>query len=376
MKKALQEDKTKYTWNQRKILRLCWYYRNQLAVGTPQKLRIILEIFLRKKYDQVISKDKKFSKKLHYIFGYKQFTEDTFADNVVEYAMDFASDFYATNFSRYNDNSVLQEITNELSIYDAGMAKQFETEINSLNIPSLTKEKIIEIINSIQNTYLVLTDRNFRFWANWNPYTMQFGRNIRTCPYCNRQYITAIQNGDRKVRADIDHFLPKGRYPIFSMSIYNLIPSCKVCNTLKWHNEFKLDEETPYEFSLDDIARFKYNIGRKKGIEFKEKSIKDHNLVESYENMFMIIDTYQFHENIANYLYENHQRYNEKWISDAISSGIISRTNLYKLIVGDVCKKEEILNEPLSKFKRDIIEQIWGKDVLNLVTDNNIGFKI
>lgn len=43
-----------------------------------------------------------------------------------------------------------------------------------------------------------------------------------TCPYC----------GHRKVRT-IDHYLPQSKFPIFSVSPTNLVPSCVECNADK-----------------------------------------------------------------------------------------------------------------------------------------------
>lgn len=51
------------------------------------------------------------------------------------------------------------------------------------------------------------------------------------CPYCNRLYITVVKSGT--VRAQLDHFFPKTLYPYLALSLYNLIPSCSVCNQAK-----------------------------------------------------------------------------------------------------------------------------------------------
>ena len=54
---------------------------------------------------------------------------------------------------------------------------------------------------------------------------------VPVCPYCNRLYITALKR--KKVRPQLDHFFPKSKYPYLALCLYNLIPSCGVCNQAK-----------------------------------------------------------------------------------------------------------------------------------------------
>jgi 5-methylcytosine-specific restriction endonuclease McrA len=103
----------------------------------------------------------------------------------------------------------------------------------------------------------------------WGAYEFTRLLNIDVCPYCNRQYIFTINNGDG--RPQIDHFYPQSDYPYLSCSIYNFIPSCPQCNLQKGdvlnkyatkteqqnHNEFKYDPNGrafilyPYEDSIE-----------------------------------------------------------------------------------------------------------------------------
>lgn len=56
---------------------------------------------------------------------------------------------------------------------------------------------------------------------------------ISVCPYCNRQYIQPVTiEGKKRYLGDLDHILPKSIYRLFSLSLWNLTPSCKVCNQL------------------------------------------------------------------------------------------------------------------------------------------------
>lgn len=82
---------------------------------------------------------------------------------------------------------------------------------------------------------------------------------IPVCPYCNRLYITVLKRG--KVRAQMDHFFPKTRYPYLALCLYNLVPSCGVCNQAK----SELDTKSfpllyPYEEEFGEEATFALDL--------------------------------------------------------------------------------------------------------------------
>ncbi|MEM5682767.1 hypothetical protein AAHB64_01575 [Bacillus toyonensis] len=85
---------------------------------------------------------------------------------------------------------------------------------------------------------------------------------IKSCPYCNRQYITPMYSENGKVRADLDHFYNKAKYPYFSISIFNLVPSCKFCNSsLKGTEDFEYNTNlSPYEDGFGDRLKFSFEV--------------------------------------------------------------------------------------------------------------------
>lgn len=52
---------------------------------------------------------------------------------------------------------------------------------------------------------------------------------IKACPGCDGQPPSIDLYAD-KVREDVDHFLPKSKYPILAVHPLNLVPLCKTCN--------------------------------------------------------------------------------------------------------------------------------------------------
>lgn len=98
--------------------------------------------------------------------------------------------------------------------------------------------------------------------------------NLNTCFYCNSSYInvyTGTKNSflmdpsleslppeeiekRAKKQFDLDHFFPKGikeaTCPFFSLSLYNFVPSCHVCNS-----GAKLSNEFYKNFSVDQLEK-------------------------------------------------------------------------------------------------------------------------
>lgn len=92
--------------------------------------------------------------------------------------------------------------------------------------------------------------------------------NIKNCPYCNRQYITSyIKEKKNNTTADLDHYYQKALFPLFSMSVFNFIPSCHVCNSLMKGDKYS-ETLYPFEDSAEDDIKFK--IIPKNGSEKKD----------------------------------------------------------------------------------------------------------
>lgn len=92
---------------------------------------------------------------------------------------------------------------------------------------------------------------------------------IKTCPYCNRQYITSyVKEDNNNTTADLDHYYQKSLFPLFALSSFNFIPSCHVCNSLMKGDKYA-ETLYPYEDSAEEYVRFEItptNGGKKKDI--------------------------------------------------------------------------------------------------------------
>lgn len=91
-------------------------------------------------------------------------------------------------------------------------------------------------------------------------------RGLKVCPYCGRVPIDMAEVDGSVSKPNIDHFLPKSKYPFLAMSYMNLIPACSTCNEAA--NKGTLDPLTypgydllllnPHEFK-ESVVTFRYN---------------------------------------------------------------------------------------------------------------------
>ena len=83
---------------------------------------------------------------------------------------------------------------------------------------------------------------------------------IRTCPYCNRNYITRYGTNGEKSTADLDHYYQKMQYPLFALSLFNFVPSCSVCNSRMKNTHSAYNTLYPYEEGFDEDAHFELKL--------------------------------------------------------------------------------------------------------------------
>ena len=115
-------------------------------------------------------------------------------------------------------------------------------------VPDLEKAMVaigpiesIEIQKEFERVYTNFSNRKFGHqWAE------KLG--VTVCPYCNRSYIFTVEKDARngKARPQYDHFFPKSKYPYLAVSMYNLIPSCAVCNSGKSDKDSFKDQKVQY----------------------------------------------------------------------------------------------------------------------------------
>ena len=239
--------------------------------------------------------------------------------------------------------------------------------INEHNIsPALTDKAFKKAFKEHLNLDVTLLNYKMVFeHADWGAYSFLLATGVKTCPYCNRQYILPIYSNNGKARAQIDHFFPKSSYPYFSLSLYNLIPSCSVCNaSLKRKEEFTPNTLNPYEVDFHKLARFKV-IPYKDQYIISLKARKDEKCDEEQVNrqkqMFKLESRYSYQQQVIEEMVKRRMIYNEDYIDSLLKKYPMlfqSKEQIWALGIGYEVEEDKICDEPLGKLKRDVAEQL------------------
>lgn len=264
------------------------------------------------------------------------------------------------------DSSIIQKLlTSPPEILD-GLNQKLEDRLFALPKRSKPTKKALENIFHYDGVFVA--DKPTGYWL-----AKLIGRN--TCTYCNRQYVFTIESmkdsGDIRyvARSVFDHWFAKSDYPLLSLSIYNLIPSCTICNSsVKGRTPMRLETHIhPYvpetksdSFSfrvtkkVSEISEWALIIERTAGSKI-DKTIKDFALEEVYalHSELEVKDIMDFNEayelgyinNIIDTMFANNMKG-------------LTKKDVYRILFGVEFDSEKFLDRPFCKLKRDILEQI------------------
>lgn len=179
---------------------------------------------------------------------------------------------------------------------------------------------------------------------------------LTVCPYCNRDYINS-RSGEL-AGAQLDHFYPRSKYPVFSVCLYNLIPSCWNCNRIKQDKvqEFAspFDEEVDWENSV----RFTYvplDVERKKIV------IDSIQPVRNNIKTMQIETAYQIHEMEVNELLDKVQMYQETQLEEfnkVLGEVGLTEQDMKTMVFGPEITEENMRKKPLGKMLRDLEREL------------------
>lgn len=188
---------------------------------------------------------------------------------------------------------------------------------------------------------------------------------IKVCPYCNRSFIMSTRVGvDNKIKntCQLDHFYNKNQYPIFALSLQNLIPVCSSCNHSKLDKEFK---KSPFE--IEDVDKgFIFSLEYAKADYTKPDAFKvitttpDIELDEQRITLGLE-KLYEKHNDIGHELFLKQHIYSEDRIMELCESFpklFTSPNEVRQLILGNYIDKKDVGKRPLAKMTRDIMMQL------------------
>lgn len=177
--------------------------------------------------DEVINKHINYLKKINrdgsYNCGtafFKCISKKSYSElELKEKSKDFIIEFFKENFDHIIRSTIDRLIETEQFFYN---------KLSEYENKKVTDVKLI-IDKTLENN---LGYKNFsNTKGKWNALEFCKYLKVNTCPYCNLQFTYSIDRSIKSIRPHLDHFYPKSKHPLLSMSLYNLIPSCYTCNS-------------------------------------------------------------------------------------------------------------------------------------------------
>ena len=230
------------------------------------------------------------------------------------------------------------------------------------------KEELKKIFN-----YDLFINKTKRYDA----YDLAKGLGVRTCLYCNRLYTLTVVKKNNKykfTRPEFDHFLDKDNNPLLALSIYNLIPSCKVCNSsLKGTKPFSIRkhlhpykddcmEDYWYRFlphNVDDVL--KGNSSLKVSIDTALIDQDRRQRIKRTSNVFKLNEIFSAHTEELSDLFEIRHLFSKEYFRELKKTYEhlkLSDEDYYRIIFGTYYKKEDFHRRPFSKIKYDLLKEL------------------
>lgn len=304
---------------------------------------------------------------------------EKFAEEVVENSQ--LKEYFFINQSEFNTwkqkkSKDKYDIFKPLITGNIDELKKIKNAIGELKKFKTKKSKAYKNRKWFEDQY-----KNFRsiecIDGKWGGRTFVESLDLRTCPYCNRNFIDTYKiDGNNEIRdnAQIDHFFPKEKYPYFSISLYNLIPCCAQCNHIKSNNMKEI--VYPYSDTINDAMNFKIDF-----LEDIKNNIDNIDVLYGKSDKFNIsINLNNIDNKIANNveifkldkLYETHKEHVKNLIKKSIVYNETTINELYdqypnlfkdeseiKEIIFNTYRNSDNFNKsPLSKLNYDICKDL------------------
>lgn len=189
---------------------------------------------------------------------------------------------------------------------------------------------------------------------------------VNTCYFCNIDFINKFENskGNIKNAFTLDHMIDKGTYPFLALSLYNLIPSCYVCNSkVKGTNEIKDLSPSSKNFDFDKKVKFKTFLENSNLLIEKEKDI-DLLLKEDFSNKFdeyisvLELDArYKYHKDKVIEMINKRKEYPDSRIKELSNLTKKPEEEIKQDLFGFYIL-EDLSKKPFSKLIKDISQEL------------------
>lgn len=234
---------------------------------------------------------------------------------------------------------------------------------------SFPEQSLITKYNNIYSVLKIIFDYEaFSKKSNndYSAYDLAEKLDIPTCSYCNRIYTKTVVKPSKITRPTFDHWYSKSEFPLLALSFYNLIPSCNVCNSsIKRTDLFDLKTHFhPYKKSnkLEQQINFKFSYYHKFYSTFRFKIVNNNDFSKNSTEAFKLKEIYETHEDEIKDLRRLRDVYSDKYL-EMLKKNILKGTStsdeeIYRLAFGTHIDETKFDRRPLSKMKKDILEEL------------------
>lgn len=230
-------------------------------------------------------------------------------------------------------------------------------------------------------------EKSFADWVVWalrfeevrhEPYLLKhfYNLGIKSCVYCNAQFAVTIDKASGKYigHYDLDHNLPKSKYPFLATNFFNLVPCCGHCNSTKNDENirFKLyqtDRQNlePLRFEIDEskLVRYLTTLDRDdievRLIDMLIYPEGDEPMAKIFNERFHINSLCKEHRDVIEELLWKYKIYSQSYISmleQQFNLLFPSDVDFNRFLLGNYDRPEDVHKRPLAKLIQDIARQL------------------
>ena len=237
------------------------------------------------------------------------------------------SDYWKWLYDQFQDKKILtakpidlatftkDEAAEKNKITDKNEAAAVDTICKKLfNYADFRKSKVLVEPNTSGLILWSQEKKNIDSWNGWG--IAEFVRllDVRYCPYCNAETVGTAMLPGRIHLPDIDHIFPKKKYPLLSLSLYNLVPACNRCNSRFKKSKDMLDDPKALEVpdmlktwnkqddKLPALHPYVDNVHRKIRFDYSPKSVENLFIRPHVEDSPLTVSAVDSDERVGHYI--------------------------------------------------------------------------
>lgn len=268
----------------------------------------------------------------------------------------------ATDFSNYKGRTLFEELLVgnylDLERIKNKITQTYEGLFwNTIIDNGKPKRKYKGVWKDIYEAYNKFSIKNIN-----NQIVKQLG--VIVCPYCNENYVN--NRGIINTTAQLDHFFSRSDYPMFSISLYNLVPCCYACNHIKSNQRISVSPHNQYfdynSMKISYTPKSANWINNSEEIRIEFKPINEYGiLIKNNIDTLGISESYKYHNAYVQELLKKEQVYTGSRIIElykCFPELFSSKEEILRIIFGNYVDEISLGSRPLSKLTKDILEEL------------------